>query len=109
MAYLKLQPYRHNALGVHKSLKLHSKLYGPFKVLQKVGSVAYKLLLPEDCSIHPVFHVSQLKQHLGPKVIPQANLPLVDSEGNIKMHPEKLLERRLIPRNNEPVVRWLIK
>jgi hypothetical protein len=104
MAYLKLQPYRHNVLGVHKSLKLHSKFYGPFKVLQKVGPVAYKLLLPEDCSIHPVFHVSQLKQHLGPKVVPQANLPLVDSEGNIKMHPEKLLERRFIPRNNEPVV-----
>jgi hypothetical protein len=34
MAYLKLQPYRHNALGLHKTLKLHSKFYGPFKVLQ---------------------------------------------------------------------------
>jgi hypothetical protein len=89
---LKLQPYRHNALGVHKSLKLHSKFYGPFKVLQKLGQVAYKLLLHEGCSIHPIFHVSQLKLHIGPKDIPQANLPLVDSEGNIKMHPKKLLE-----------------
>jgi hypothetical protein len=92
MAYLKLQPYGHNALSVHRSLKLHSKFYGPFIVLQKVGQVAYKLLLPKGCSIHPFFHVSRLKQHVGPKVIPQANLPLVDSEGNIKMYPEKLLE-----------------
>jgi hypothetical protein len=33
MAYLKLQPYRHASLGIHKSIKLHSKFYGPFKVL----------------------------------------------------------------------------
>jgi hypothetical protein len=35
MAYLKLQPYRHTSPGIHKSIKLHSKFYGPFKVLQK--------------------------------------------------------------------------
>jgi hypothetical protein len=109
MAYLKLQPYRHNALGVHNCLKLYSKFYGPFKIIQKVGQVAYKLLLPEGCAIHPVFHVSQLKKHIGPKVIPQPNLPLIDSDGNIQMHPAEVLQRRLIPRNNEPVVQWLIK
>jgi hypothetical protein len=40
MAYLKLQRYRHNALGIHKCLKLHSKYYDPFKVIQKIGQVA---------------------------------------------------------------------
>jgi hypothetical protein len=109
MSYLKLQPYRHNALGVHNCLKLHSKFYGPFKIIQKVGQVAYKLLLPKGCAIHPVFHVSQLKKHIGPKVIPQPNLPLTDSDGNIQMHPAEVLQHRLIPRNNEPVVQWLIK
>jgi hypothetical protein len=109
MAYLKLQPYHHASLGIHKSIKLHSKFYGPFKVLQKIGKVAYKLLLPDDCNIHLVFHVSQLKRHIGPKVIPQADLPLTDADGNIKMSLEKLLDRRMIPRNNAPVVQWLIK
>jgi hypothetical protein len=71
--------------------------------------VAYKLLLPEDCHIHLVSHISQLKKHIGSKVIPQANLPLIDPDGNIKMFPEKLLERRMIPCNNEPVVQWLIQ
>jgi hypothetical protein len=104
MAYLKLQPYRHNALGIHKNLKQHSKFYGPFRVIQKVGQVEYKLLLSAGCAIHPVFHISQLKKHIGDKVIPQPHLPLVDADGNIKMQPEKLLERCLIPRNNEPVV-----
>jgi hypothetical protein len=109
MAYLKLQPYMHNALGIHKCLKLHNKFYGPFKVIQKLGQVAYKLLLLDGCGIHPMFHVSQLKKHVGPKVIPQKCLPLVDSDGNIKMNLVELLERRLIPRNNEVVVQWLIK
>jgi hypothetical protein len=67
------------------------------------------LLLLEGCRIHPVFHISQLKKHLGAKAIPQAQLPLVDIDGNILMQPEALLDRRLIPQNNESVVQWLIK
>jgi hypothetical protein len=109
MAYLKLQPYRHNSLGLHRELKLHSKYYGPFKVLLRIGAVAYKLLLPDGCSIHHVFHISQLKKLIGDKVIPQDNLPLTDAEGNVQMQPETLLQQRLIPSNNEPVVQWLIK
>jgi hypothetical protein len=70
MAYLSLQPYRHNSLGIHKELNLHSKYYGPFKVLQKIGQVAYKLLLPDGCCINPAFHISQLKKHIGTKVVP---------------------------------------
>ena len=40
MVYLKIQPYRHTSLSIHRSLKLHSKFYGPFRVLEKVGKVA---------------------------------------------------------------------
>jgi hypothetical protein len=50
-----------------------------------------------------------LKKHIGPKATPQANLPLTDADGNIKMFPEWLLERRMISHNNEPVVQWLIR
>jgi hypothetical protein len=71
--------------------------------------VAYTLLLPEGCQLHPTFHVSQLKKHIGTKVIPTPDLPLVGAAGNIKVYPETILERRTIPRNNEPVVQWLIK
>jgi len=34
MVYLKLQPYRHSSLSIHRSLKLHSKYYGPFRILE---------------------------------------------------------------------------
>lgn len=108
MVYLKIQPYRHTSLSVHRSLKLHSKFYGPFHVMEKIGAITYKLLLPEGCQLHPVFHVSQLKRHLGPIVVPSKELPLVDEKGNIKVAPA-VLEHRLIPINNEPVVQWLIR
>jgi hypothetical protein len=104
-----MRPYKHTSLGLHNGLKVHSKLYESFKVSQKVGQVGYKLPLPIDCTIHPVFHISQLKKHIGSIVIPQHRLPLTDADGNIKMYPERLLKRRMVPWNNEPVVQWLIQ
>jgi hypothetical protein len=77
--------------------------------LAKVGETAYKLLLPEGCKLHPTFHVSQLKKHIGNKVVPSPDLPLVDDAGNVKVFLETILQRRAIPRNNEPVAQWLIK
>jgi hypothetical protein len=90
-------------------LKLHSKFYGPFRILKRIGKAAYKLLLPDGCQLHDVFHVSQLKRHLGPKAVPSAELPLIDEKGMIKVAPEAILQRRQIPRNNELVVQWLIQ
>ncbi|GJZ92859.1 putative reverse transcriptase domain-containing protein [Tanacetum coccineum] len=43
--------------------KLNPRYVGPFKVLEKVGEVAYKLKLPEELSrVHNTFHVSNLKK-----------------------------------------------
>ncbi|GKB17656.1 hypothetical protein Tco_0851579 [Tanacetum coccineum] len=46
-----------------KRRKLNLIYVGPFKVLERVGSVAYKLELPEELSrVHNTFHVSNLKK-----------------------------------------------
>ena len=45
MVYLKMQPYRLAAFDIRMGLKLATKFYGPFRILEKIGHSAYKLLL----------------------------------------------------------------
>jgi hypothetical protein len=109
MVYLRMQPYRMASFGLCQSIKLTSKYYGPFRVLEKIGSLAYKLLLPEGVGIHPVFHVSQLKKHLGPRAVPVQGLPLVADDGKIRTEPLQVLETRSLPRNKILVTKWHIE
>ena len=44
--------------------KLSPRYCGPFRVLKRVGNVAYKLKLLEQYKVHPVFHVSSLHKRL---------------------------------------------
>lgn len=46
MVYLKIQPYRQKSLAKQPYEKLAARFYGPFSVSQRIGQVAYKLLLP---------------------------------------------------------------
>ncbi|GJX16243.1 hypothetical protein Tco_0217075 [Tanacetum coccineum] len=58
---LKVSPLKGSTIG--KWGKLNPRYVGPFKVLEKVGEVAYKLELPEELSrVHNTFHVSNLKK-----------------------------------------------
>jgi hypothetical protein len=109
MVYLKLQPFRHTAFGLHQNLKLSSKFYGPFRILAKVGQAAYKLHLPSTADIHPIFHVSQLKKHLGPRAVPKDNLPMVTPDGHIKVQSVSVLDTRAMQRRDEVVTQWLIQ
>jgi hypothetical protein len=40
--------------------KLLPKRYGPFKVLEHIGQVAYRLKLPDSMKIHDIFHIDLL-------------------------------------------------
>ncbi|GJV71033.1 putative reverse transcriptase domain-containing protein [Tanacetum coccineum] len=59
---LKVSPWK-GVVRFSKRGKLNPRYVEPFKVLEKVGSVAYKLELPEELSrVHNTFHVSNLKK-----------------------------------------------
>lgn len=53
----KLHPFRQLSLAQRKIRKLSLKYFGPFKTIQKINHVAYKLNLPQHSKIYPVFHV----------------------------------------------------
>ncbi|GKB37889.1 putative reverse transcriptase domain-containing protein [Tanacetum coccineum] len=59
---LKVLPWK-GVVRFGKRGKLNPRYVGPFKVLAKVGKVAYKLELPQELSrVHHTFHVSNLKK-----------------------------------------------
>lgn len=58
---VKLERYKQNSVALRKNHKLGMHYFGPFTVIEKVGQVAYKLQLPPEAKIHPMFHISHLK------------------------------------------------
>ena len=79
----------------NKDNNLSPKYYGPYKVLQNIGTMAYKLELPASLWVHPVFNVSCLKKVIGNKIPVQTILPELDEEGKIILDPEVVNETRV--------------
>lgn len=91
--YLKIQPYVQSSVSTRSNPKLAFKYFGPYTVIQQIGSVAYKLQLPETASIHTVFHVSQLKAVMGRN---QEIVPTLPNAKILLQVPLQILARRLI-------------
>ena len=92
-----------------KDNKLFPKYYGPYKVLQNIGTMEYKLELHASSWVHPVFHVSCLKKVIGDKILVQTIFPKLDEEEKIILEPKAVTERRNWQLRNRSILEYLIK
>ncbi|GJV48789.1 putative reverse transcriptase domain-containing protein [Tanacetum coccineum] len=108
---LKVSPWK-GVVRFGKRGKLNPRYVGPFKVLEKVGSVAYKLELPQELSrVHNTFHVSNLKKCYSdePLAVPLEGLH-IDDKLQFVEEPVEIMEREIkrLKRSRIPLVkvRW---
>ncbi|MCI29174.1 hypothetical protein A2U01_0050383, partial [Trifolium medium] len=107
--FLKLRPHRQQTVVKRINQKLAARYYGPFQIIDKMGAVAYKLALPEQSKIHPVFHVSLLKKAIGDYKV-QGELPPELAVPNIDViYPEKVLGSRITIQEGVKVPQSLIQ
>lgn len=107
MGVCKLQPYRQQSVAHRSSHKISPKYYGPYKIVDKIGEVAYRLQLPSTSQVHPVFHVSQLNRLIG-TAITANQLPSVIYAVSIK-EPEFCLARKMVQRQGQAATMVLVQ
>ncbi|XP_038979199.1 uncharacterized protein LOC120109538 [Phoenix dactylifera] len=106
--YLKLQPYTQKSLKKNFSHKLSQRFYGPFKVVERMGEVAYRLDLPTTSLLHPVFHVSLLKKAVGDPSLIEKDLPTYDHDGRLLLQPKEAIKYRIWRKGRERRKEWQV-
>lgn len=66
-----------NFVQLRKIHKLGLHYFGPFPIIERIGSVAYRILLLPSARMYPIFHVSLLKKCVGIPDTQCIPLPLV--------------------------------
>jgi hypothetical protein len=106
---LVLLAVRQNQLPPGLSSKLSAKYIGPFSILDIVGVNAFKLELPADMRIHPVFHVSQLKPYVSSDTLSAAPTnpgPLFTGRQGDYYEVETILGKKKFGRSWRFLVKW---
>ena len=93
--------------------KLSPRFIGPYKILERVGPIAYRLALPlKLAKLHDVFHVSMLRRYRSdpPHILPIQDIQ-VQEDFTFKEEPKAILDREIKQLRNKqvPLVKVLWK
>ncbi|KAI3701131.1 hypothetical protein L2E82_45776 [Cichorium intybus] len=108
---LKVSPWK-GVIRFRKRGKLGPRYIGPYRIVARVGEVAYRLELPEQLSqIHDTFHVSQLRKCVTEEstIVPLEDIQL-DERLNYVERPIAIIERKIKALRNKTIglvkVQW---
>ncbi|GJT97164.1 putative reverse transcriptase domain-containing protein [Tanacetum coccineum] len=111
---LKVSPWK-SVMRFEKKCKLAPRYVGPFKILERIGLVAYRLRLPKELSeVHDTFHVSNLKKCLADASL---HVPLDEIKVDETLHfvekPVEIMDREVktLKHSKIPIVKvhWNLK
>ena len=94
-AFVKVMPKR-GVVKFNKRGKLSPRFIGPFEILERVGTVGYRLALPPSMSgVHEVFHVSMLRKYTpDPAHVVDWGQIEVDTDGTFEEGPMCIVDSR---------------
>ncbi|MCO5572532.1 hypothetical protein L7F22_026287 [Adiantum nelumboides] len=92
--FLRIPKHSTKSLKTGPTPKLSPRICGPFKILGRVGFMAYNLDLTANSHVHPIFHVSRLRQRLLRKdnIIDQEVLVDFIEPLNLPHEPKQILD-----------------
>nr|GEV35895.1 transposon Ty3-G Gag-Pol polyprotein [Tanacetum cinerariifolium] len=109
MVYLRLRIYRQSSGQKIDFQKLSKHYFGPFKILERIRKVAYRLELPTGSCIHPIFHVSLLWSSHGNPTPSNLPLPSIYIDDLPILQPDTILDQRIVTNNGKTKTQVLVK
>ena len=101
--YLCIKPKK-SFLRIGSCSKLAPQFHGPFKILERIGPIVYRLALPPTMKVHDVFHVTLLKKYV--KYVDHMivwSILQVEPNGELLLEPQCIFQKSILMLHNQAI------